>query len=42
MSTSALRRLASIAKNHPFFAPSLLATESIPDDRAKKTKAVSD
>jgi hypothetical protein len=42
MSTPALRGLASIAKNHPFFALSLFATESIPDDRAKKTEAVFD
>ena len=42
MSTPALRGLASIAKNHPFFALSLFATESIPDDRTKKTEAVFD
>jgi hypothetical protein len=40
MNSPALPGLASVAKNHPFFAPWSKTIQSIPNNRAEKTKDV--
>lgn len=42
MNSTALPRSALLAKTRAFFAPRLVAMQSIPDNRAEKTKDVSD
>jgi hypothetical protein len=42
MSDPGLFGLSLLAKNHPFFVPSLATMQSVPDQRGEKTEEISD